>query len=143
MKRLSLALAALLFAAASAGARGRVSTHSRGTAARGFARRVAPRAGFRARVFSSRSASAARRGVARNSGGTAQTPPPNFSKPGALIRTEGQLPVYSDPGNARTHSVDGGGFIGPPPSGAPAAVAGGNGATVNTPARGPVFDPSF
>lgn len=37
--------------------------------------------------------------------------PPNYTKPGALIRTEGQLPVYSDPGNARTTSVEGGSFV--------------------------------
>lgn len=45
------------------------------------------------------------------SGSGDQAPPPYFNKPGALIRTEGQLPQYSDPGNARTHSVEGGGFV--------------------------------
>lgn len=48
------------------------------------------------------------RGLVRGDG---NAPPPNYSKPGALIRTEGQLPVYTDPGNARTFGVDGGGFI--------------------------------
>ncbi len=54
-----------------------------------------------------------RRGVAApgGTGSTTQAPPPEYSKPGALIRTAGQLPVYSDPGNARTASVEGGGLI--------------------------------
>lgn len=52
-----------------------------------------------------------RRGVTRAAGRSrkaADTVPPNYTKPGALIRSEGQLPQYSDAGNARTHSVDGG-----------------------------------
>jgi hypothetical protein len=57
----------------------------------------------------------ARRGVTRRAGrsrkASGDTVPPNYTKPGALIRSEGQLPQYSDPGNAGTHSVDGGGFI--------------------------------
>ncbi len=44
------------------------------------------------------------------SGGATQTPP-NYSKPGALIRTEGQLPQYSNAAPARQHAVDGGGFV--------------------------------
>jgi hypothetical protein len=46
-----------------------------------------------------------------STGGADTTPPPNYTKPGALIRTEGQLPAYSDPGNARTTSVEGGSFV--------------------------------
>lgn len=89
--------------------------------------------------------------------GSQDVPPPYFYTPGALIRTEGQLPVYSDPGNARTHSVDGGGFVAMDASqarslggtgvgfGRPDARpssgggAGGNAVTAN----GPAFDPSF
>jgi len=43
--------------------------------------------------------------------GNDNTPQPEYSKPGALIRSEGQLPVYTDPGNATTHAVEGGGFV--------------------------------
>ncbi|MFI5345441.1 MAG: hypothetical protein ACHQ51_03615 [Elusimicrobiota bacterium] len=51
------------------------------------------------------------RGATARARGVGADAPPNYSKPGALIRTEGQLPVYSDPGNAGTHAVEGGGFI--------------------------------
>lgn len=37
--------------------------------------------------------------------------PPHFSKPGALIRTEGQQPQYAKAEAARTHAVEGGSFI--------------------------------
>lgn len=57
-----------------------------------------------------RSLGVAARRTSPDSGGSTDVPP-NYTKPGALIRSEGQLPVYSDPGNARTHSVEGGGFI--------------------------------
>ena len=90
----------------------------------------------------------AARGSTAQARGVGPEAPPNFSKPGALIRTEGQLPVYSDPGNARTHGVDGGGFISAPPlgRGAAAVIAGGNGVTENTRSafsNVPAFDPSF
>lgn len=100
-----------------------------------------------------------KRGVPRAAARRAQdSPPPNYSKPGALIRTEGQLPVYANPGNAGTHSVEGGSFVNidprrakdvgrapgiswgapdTPPSGNPASgsgSAGGNGVTANGPA---------
>ncbi|OGR95629.1 MAG: hypothetical protein A2V88_14275 [Elusimicrobia bacterium RBG_16_66_12] len=49
------------------------------------------------------------------SGGVATTPtedlPPHFSKPGALIRTEGQQPKYAKAEAARTHAVEGGSFV--------------------------------
>lgn len=49
------------------------------------------------------------RGISRaDSGGSSA---PAWATPGALIRSAGQPPVYSDPGNSSTHSVDGGGFI--------------------------------
>lgn len=101
----------------------------------------------------------AKRGVAKSSSRKADgdAPPPNYSKPGALIRTEGQLPIYTDPGNAGTHSVEGGGFVDidprrakdvgrspgvawgapdTPPSANPTSGggAGGNGVTANGPA---------
>lgn len=37
--------------------------------------------------------------------------PPHFSKPGALIRTEGQQPKYEKAEEARAHTVEGGSFI--------------------------------
>lgn len=56
-----------------------------------------------------------RRGVTGSTvpGGTtpASSGPPPFATIGAKIITEGQPPVYSDPGNAGTHSVEGGGFV--------------------------------
>lgn len=42
---------------------------------------------------------------------TEGAPPAYLSKPGALIRTEGQQPKYADPGPARALTVEGGGFI--------------------------------
>jgi hypothetical protein len=183
MRHLLTLLTVLLLAAASAEARGGGrGGFSRGGAARGgvsrggfrasnprgFASRAAagrvrasaarsPRASFGTAARGVSSRSRATFGTARRAAAAADAPPPNFSKPGALIRTEGQLPVYSDPGNARTHSVEGGGFIAQDagaardaarspgvtfgtPDGAPASTsAGGNGATAN----GPAFDPSF
>jgi hypothetical protein len=46
-------------------------------------------------------------------GGTtsSQDSPPPYAAPGAMIRTAGQPPVYSNPGNGGTHSIEGGGFI--------------------------------
>lgn len=46
-------------------------------------------------------------------GGTPGTEeaPPNFSKPGALIRTTGQLPKYEKAEDARTHTVDAGEIV--------------------------------
>jgi hypothetical protein len=105
------------------------------------------------RFWFGRSFGSSLRRTSADSGGGADVPP-NYTKPGALIRSEGQLPVYSDPGNARTHSVDGGGFIAQDPSkardsnrspgvtwgpadthgGAPSSGAGGNGVTANGPA---------
>jgi hypothetical protein len=72
--------------------------------------------------------------------------PPNYSKPGALIRTEGQLPTYTAASGATTHAVDGGGFIGAPAGAGPAPSAGGTGITENAPrvaSNAPAFDPSF
>lgn len=105
-----------------------------------------------------RGSAAHRRGaVRRATGDQTDAPPPYFDKPGALIRTEGQLPVYSDPGNARTHSVEGGGLVdidqrkardsgrapgvhwGAPdtrPPVNPGSGAGGNAVTANGPAPG-------
>jgi len=37
--------------------------------------------------------------------------PPHFSKPGALIRTTGQAPVYEKAETARTHTVDAGAIV--------------------------------
>jgi len=96
-----------------------------------------------------------KRGVTRAAVRRAQdSPPPNYSKPGALIRTEGQLPIYTDPGNAGAHSVEGGSFVDidprrakdvgrapgiawgapdTPPSANPTGAAGGNGVTANGP----------
>ncbi|MDO8757619.1 MAG: hypothetical protein Q7J64_06395 [Elusimicrobiota bacterium] len=37
--------------------------------------------------------------------------PPHFSKPGALIRTTGQAPVYAKAEDARTHTVDAGSIV--------------------------------
>lgn len=89
--------------------------------------------------------------------GSQDAPPPYFYTPGALIRTAGQLPVYSDPGNAGTHSVEGGGFVAmdaaqarslggtgvgfgrPDARPSSGGGAGGNAVTAN----GPAFDPSF
>lgn len=104
-----------------------------------------PRAAAPARVFVSRPAPAravAARTTARRAGETA---PAAWSKPGALVRTEGQLPVYSDPGNARIHGVDGGGFIGQAAAGPSAATISGGGVGANV-AQASVpreFDPSF
>lgn len=60
----------------------------------------------------------ARRGAAPTSGGSTggsgaptSDPPPYYSKPGALIRTEGQLPKYEAANNGGTTSVEGGGFV--------------------------------
>jgi hypothetical protein len=84
----------------------------------------------------------------------AGTGAPAWATPGAMIRSAGQQPVYSDPGNGGVHSVNGGGFIAMDQSrandvgrspgitwGAPsrAAAGGGSGASSN----GPAFDPSF
>jgi len=89
------------------------------------------------------------------SSGADQSRPPNFDKPGALIRSEGQLPRYADPGNARAHSVEGGGLVDidqkkardvgrapgiawsapdTPPSVNPTSRAGGTAVTANGPA---------
>lgn len=46
----------------------------------------------------------------RRSGGSEETLPPNFTKPGALIRTANPF-GYSDPKDARTHTIEGGGMI--------------------------------
>ena len=93
-------------------------------------------------------------------GGTpTEEAPPNFSKPGALIRTEGQQPKYAEASPTRTHTVEGGSFIaidarkaqdvgrtpgltvGPkdtPPSANTGSAAGGNSITPNS-----GFDPAF
>lgn len=42
---------------------------------------------------------------------TAEEAPPHFSKPGALIRTTGQAPVYAKAEDARTHTVDAGAIV--------------------------------
>ncbi len=50
----------------------------------------------------------------RKVGGDAPAPeeaPPHFSKPGALIRTTGQAPVYEKAETARTHTVDAGEIV--------------------------------
>ncbi|MFI5345438.1 MAG: hypothetical protein ACHQ51_03600 [Elusimicrobiota bacterium] len=52
-----------------------------------------------------------KRGAGIRRAAQADAPPPNFSKPGALIRTEGQLPTYTATNDARTTSVEGGTFI--------------------------------
>ena len=115
---------------------------------------AASRRGFR---------SSGRRGImgAAPSGGTgaATTPsaPPPYATPGAKILSAGRQPLYSDPGNGGTHSVEGGGFIaidqsrahdvgrtpgiswGPrdtPPSANSHSGAGGTGASSNGPAGG-------
>jgi hypothetical protein len=86
-----------------------------GSAARGWGPSASRSAsGFGPRSssgFASRSSFGFGSRLALSRRATDDAPPPNYSKPGALIRTEGQLPVYSDPGNARTFSVEGGGFI--------------------------------
>lgn len=81
---------------------------------------------------------------------------PAWATPGALIRTAGQPPAYSNPGNGGLLSVEGGGFISIDQSrandvgrslgltwGAPQRAStrtgGGSGASSN----GPAFDPSF
>jgi hypothetical protein len=43
--------------------------------------------------------------------GTTDVPQPEYTKPGALIRSEGQLPKYAETHDATTHAVEGGGFI--------------------------------
>jgi len=54
-------------------------------------------------------------GKRRADGGSTTTQteeaPPNFSKPGAWIRTEGQQPTYTKTNDATTHQVEGGSFI--------------------------------
>lgn len=45
-----------------------------------------------------------------DSGGAADPPPPNFDKPGALIRTTGQLPLYEKT-TVGTHTVDAGEIV--------------------------------
>ncbi|MDE2491866.1 MAG: hypothetical protein KGM24_13555 [Elusimicrobia bacterium] len=50
-------------------------------------------------------------GSTGSGGSSTQTPPPNFSKPGALIRTAGQLPKYEAASGGGTHAIDGGGFV--------------------------------
>lgn len=46
-----------------------------------------------------------------DSGGeSTEEAPPNFNKPGALIRTTGQAPVY-EKAETRTHTVDAGGIV--------------------------------
>lgn len=42
---------------------------------------------------------------------TTEEAPPHFSKPGALIRTTGQAPVYAKAEDARTHTVDAGAIV--------------------------------
>ena len=42
---------------------------------------------------------------------TAEEAPPHFSKPGALIRTTGQAPVYEKAETQRTHTVDAGAIV--------------------------------
>lgn len=95
----------------------------------------------------------------RSAADTGGTSAPAWATPGAKIISAGRQPVYSDPGNGGTHSVEGGGFIAmdqgrandvgrapgitwgrpdrAPSSGA--AAGGGSGGSSN----GPAFDPSF
>ena len=58
------------------------------------------------------------RGVAarRAALGSETTPQPEYTKPGALIRSEGQLPQYAETHDATTHAVEGGGFISQDPN---------------------------
>lgn len=54
-------------------------------------------------------------GKRRSDGGGTTTSteeaPPNFSKPGAWIRSEGQQPTYAQATPARSHTVEGGSFV--------------------------------
>jgi len=54
-------------------------------------------------------------GKRRADGGSTTTQteeaPPNFSKPGAWIRSEGQQPTYTKTNDATTHQIEGGSFI--------------------------------
>jgi hypothetical protein len=85
---------------------------------------------------------------------------PAWATIGAKIISEGQQPVYSNPGNGGTHSVEGGGFIamdqghandvgrGPgvtwgAPDRAPSSGSGGGGGGSGASSNGPAFDPSF
>ena len=129
MKNFMLVLCALLFAAPFAGARGsgrgfsgrssggrgfsgaRASGFSRpltrpsfGTAARPSASRSVGRATFHAAALSKTPTT---RRISADTG----TSTPAYAVPGAKIISAGQQPVYSDPGNGGTHSVEGGGFI--------------------------------
>jgi hypothetical protein len=55
--------------------------------------------------------SSSKRGIGSVRKDAGNAPPPNYSKPGALIRTEGQLPTYTATNDAATHAVEGGTFV--------------------------------
>jgi fibronectin-binding autotransporter adhesin len=127
---------------------------SRGGAARGSALFAPARRGSAAfsgvrRVVSSSSGRGIGGAASRAAGGFRHGLDPNsahpeYGKPGALIRSEGLAPVYSDPGNSSAFGPDGGGFIGEALPSAPMGGLSGNGVTSNSPAAPrPGFDPSF
>jgi hypothetical protein len=137
MKKITLILSVLIFAAAFADARGRgfsgggrrggstargSSPGSRGFSggSGGFSRSLsrptlgrttsfhAARSSLASSTFRARSFAVASRRSSVAGGGTSA---PAWATPGAMIRSAGQQPVYSNPGGGSTLSVDGGGFI--------------------------------
>ena len=148
MKKTMLVLAVLVLAAGVSTARGR-GARGRSSGRSGFSRPLS-RPTF-ARTASAGAASSAKgrsssAGIAKLTGGTggsassAPSAAPPYATPGAKILSTGQQPVYSNPGNGGTFSVQGGGFVaidqghandvgrGPGVTwGAPGAAAGGGG----------------
>ena len=134
------------------------SSGSRGGFSRGFGgfSRALSRPTFgRAAFHAAASKTAARRVAGSDSGGT-----PAWATPGAKIVSAGQPPVYSDPGNGGTHSVEGGGFIAMDQSKAAdvgrapgiawsapdktmSAGASGEGGGTGASSNGPAFNPAF
>ena len=163
MKRNILVLSALLLASSFAVARGRAAaggTSGRksfaGPLARGRKAGASPRTRFVAASSAKGRSSFAN---TRKDGSNAPAAAPAYATPGAKILSEGQQPVYSNPGGGGTQSVNGGGFVAIEPGrandvgrspgitfGAPdraqssgTGSAGGSGGSSN----GPAFDPSF
>lgn len=81
----------------------------RQAAARSATGRAVHRGGKTFRVKGGRAVDGGDAGGATPAG--AEEAPPNFSKPGALIRTTGQQPKYEKAEDARTHTTDAGEIV--------------------------------
>ena len=89
--------------------------------------------------FQSKRSSSKTKGIGTVRKDTSTTPPPNYSKPGALIRTEGQLPTYTATNDATTHAVEGGTFVSQDPR--HTTNSNGVGVTWGAPDKAPTANP--